>query len=130
MSPEIIKALQEEGYETPTDIQKKAIPIALKRKDVLGVAQSGTGKTAAFVLPILQNLALDKKESTTTTLRALIIVPTRELAAQVAKNTSFYARYLDITQGVAFGGVSAKEQASKIQKGVDILIATPGRLLE
>lgn len=130
LSPEIIKALQEEGYETPTDIQKKAIPIALKRKDVLGVAQSGTGKTAAFVLPILQNLALDKKESTTTTLRALIIVPTRELAAQVAKNISHYARYLDITQGVAFGGVSAKEQASKIQKGVDILIATPGRLLE
>jgi ATP-dependent RNA helicase RhlE len=121
--------LQEEGYETPTAIQIKAIPIALKRKDVLGVAQSGTGKTAAFVLPILQNLSSDKKENHPI-LRSLIIVPTRELAAQVARNVSFYARYLDIKEGVAFGGVSAKEQVLKIQKGIDILIATPGRLLE
>ncbi|MDD2640295.1 MAG: DEAD/DEAH box helicase [Arcobacteraceae bacterium] len=110
-------------------MQQKAIPIALKRKDVLGVAQSGTGKTAAFVLPIIQNLAQEKVDKQTV-LRSLIVVPTRELAAQVAKNISHYARYLDITQGVAYGGVSAKEQATKIQKGIDILIATPGRLLE
>jgi len=96
---------------------------------VLGVAQSGTGKTAAFVLPIIQNLAQEKVDKQTV-LRSLIVVPTRELAAQVAKNISHYARYLDITQGVAYGGVSAKEQATKIQKGIDILIATPGRLLE
>ncbi|MFA7571470.1 MAG: DEAD/DEAH box helicase [Sulfurimonadaceae bacterium] len=129
LSQEIIKALHEEGYTQPTDIQQKAIPIALKRKDVLGVAQSGTGKTAAFVLPIIQNLAQEKVDKQTV-LRSLIVVPTRELAAQVAKNISHYARYLDITQGVAYGGVSAKEQATKIQKGIDILIATPGRLLE
>lgn len=96
---------------------------------MLGVAQSGTGKTAAFVLPIIQNLAQEKVDKQTV-LRSLIVVPTRELAAQVAKNISHYARYLDITQGVAYGGVSAKEQATKIQKGIDILIATPGRLLE
>jgi ATP-dependent RNA helicase RhlE len=126
---EIIKALQEEGYSTPTDIQKKAIPVALKNKDVLGVAQSGTGKTAAFVLPILENLHQQKQDEHTI-LRSLIIVPTRELAAQVAKNISHYARYLNIKQGVAFGGVSAKEQAQKLQRGVDILVATPGRLLE
>ena len=96
---------------------------------MLGVAQSGTGKTAAFVLPIIQNLAQEKVDKQTV-LRSLIVVPTRELAAQVAKNISHYARYLDISQGVAYGGVSAKEQATKIQKGIDILIATPGRLLE
>lgn len=96
---------------------------------MLGVAQSGTGKTAAFILPIIQNLAQEKVDKQTV-LRSLIVVPTRELAAQVAKNISHYARYLDITQGVAYGGVSAKEQATKIQKGIDILIATPGRLLE
>ena len=95
----------------------------------MGVAQSGTGKTAAFVLPIIQNLAQDKEDKQTI-LRSLIVVPTRELAAQVAKNISHYARHLDISQGVAYGGVSAKEQAIKIQKGIDILIATPGRLLE
>ncbi|MFA7083579.1 MAG: DEAD/DEAH box helicase, partial [Arcobacteraceae bacterium] len=124
--PEIVKALQEEGYTEPTPIQEKAIPIALKKKDVLGVAQSGTGKTAAFVLPIIQNLVQEKQEQKEqqNVLRCLIVVPTRELASQVAKNISHYARYLNITQTIAVGGFSAKEQSTRIQKGVDILIAT------
>lgn len=127
--PQIIKALQEEGYEKPTAIQKKAIPIALNGKDVLGTAQSGTGKTAAFLLPILQNISQQKKEKEPI-LRALILVPTRELATQVAKNISHYSRHLNIAHAVAVGGLSAKEQAKKIENGIDILVATSGRLME
>ncbi|WP_419769474.1 MAG: DEAD/DEAH box helicase [Candidatus Marinarcus sp.] len=128
--PEILKAIKEEGYETPTEIQKKAIPIILKKRDVLAAAQSGTGKTAAFVLPILEDLAQQKRIENKRVLRCLILVPTRELASQVARNISFYARYLDIVQTTAVGGLSNKLQAAKIAKGIDILVATPGRLID
>ena len=124
----IIKALEEEGYETPTAVQKKAIPILLKRIDVLASAQSGTGKTAAFTLPILERLKDGDKENRI--IRALIVVPTRELAMQISKSISHYARHLNIKHTEVFGGVSHKEQIRKINNGVDILIATPGRLID
>jgi len=132
LCPEILKAIEEEGYETPTEVQKKAIPILLKNNDVIATAQSGTGKTAAFVLPILQKLyeTKDSDINKKRVLRSLIIAPTRELAKQIEKAISFYGRYLDIKQTIAVGGLSNKDQAKKIAAGIDVLVATPGRLLD
>ncbi|RXJ81222.1 DEAD/DEAH box helicase [Arcobacter sp. F2176] len=128
----MLKALEEEGYEKPTEVQEKVIPVLLKNSDVIATAQSGTGKTAAFVLPILQKLFETKDNDSTNkrVLRSLILVPTRELAKQIEKSISHYGRYLDIKQTIVVGGLSHKEQIRKINAGIDVLVATPGRLLD
>ncbi len=123
----ILRAIETEGYEKPTPIQLQAIPIVLTRKDLLACAQTGTGKTAAFALPILQIL---KARSQDINIRALILTPTRELASQIAESFSVYGKGLTVQNAVIFGGVSQKSQVKAIQRGVDVLIATPGRLLD
>jgi ATP-dependent RNA helicase RhlE len=122
----ILRALSEKGYTVPTSIQLEAIPHILSGRDVLASAQTGTGKTAAFCLPILQNLSVKSNNA----IKALILVPTRELAIQVADNLKYYSKYLSVTNTVIFGGVSQVPQVKSLQKGVDILVATPGRLLD
>ncbi len=129
LDDKIINALKDLNYEEATEIQKKAIPIALKKRDILAAAQSGTGKTAAFLLPILTEI-LENKQPNNPILRALILVPTRELATQIAKAVEDYAKYLEVEKLAVFGGVSAKEQERKITNGIDILVATSGRLME
>ena len=125
----LLKALQKEGYSVPTPIQAQAIPHALKGKDILGLAQTGTGKTAAFALPILQ--LLHKEQSRTHKhIRALILTPTRELAVQISESFQTYGRYTNIKQQVIFGGVSQHAQTNALRHGTDVLIATPGRLLD
>ncbi len=127
----ISKALKEEGYNTPTPIQAKAIPFILQQKDLLGCAQTGTGKTAAFAIPILQllqNNPLEKWEKAR--IRTLILTPTRELAIQIGESFAAYGRYTTIRHTVIFGGVGQKPQTDALQRGVDVLIATPGRLLD
>lgn len=127
----IRKALTEEGYTTPTPIQAKAIPIILQHRDLLGCAQTGTGKTAAFAIPMLQ--ILEEKAKTRHEkgpIRALILTPTRELAIQIGESFAAYGRFTNITHTVIFGGVGQKPQTDALRKGVDILIATPGRLLD
>ncbi len=129
----ILKALQEQGYTHPTPIQEQSIPILLRGKDLLGCAQTGTGKTAAFTIPILQQLYLAKKENTqkgTRKIKALIVTPTRELAIQITENFKVYAKYTGIRSAVIFGGVKQGGQKEALQRGVDVLIATPGRLLD
>ena len=127
----ILKALKEEKYSTPTSIQEKAIPYLLDRKDVLGSAQTGTGKTAAFAIPILQHLYLDRQQQNTPRkINALIITPTRELAIQIAESFTTYGRYTGLKNTVIFGGVRQGKQTDAIRNGVDILVATPGRLLD
>lgn len=125
--PEILNALKEEGYEEPSPIQAEAIPSLLEGRDLLGCAQTGTGKTAAFSLPILQKLT-ENKESGRRKIRALILTPTRELAAQIEESLTAYGRYLNIPHAVIFGGVSQKPQEMALRAGVEILVATPGRL--
>lgn len=125
----ILKAIEEAGYESPTPIQEKSIPAILKEKDILGCAQTGTGKTAAFAVPILQNIIEDKQDDERR-LRALIVAPNRELAIQIGENFTAYSKYLDIKSTVIFGGVNQSSQVRKIKSGVDVLIATPGRLLD
>lgn len=125
----LLKALQKEGYTTPTPIQTQAIPQALKGKDLLGLAQTGTGKTAAFALPILQLLDREPRKGYKHT-RALILTPTRELAVQIGESFQTYGRYTTIKQEVIFGGVSQHAQTIALRDGVDVLIATPGRLLD
>ena len=125
----LLKAVEKQGYTTPSPIQEKAIPLVLERKDVLASAQTGTGKTAGFTLPILQILHQTKKEGRRP-VRALVLTPTRELAAQVHKNVMDYSQYLDIKSTVIFGGVNAKPQIKSLKYGVDIVVATPGRLLD
>ena len=121
----ILKALQEEGYSTPTPIQEKSIPILLQGKDILGCAQTGTGKTAAFSIPILQKLyKTDNRKS----IKALILTPTRELAIQIGECFSAYGKYTGLRHAVIFGGVGQKPQTDELKRGVQILIATPGRL--
>ncbi len=127
LKPEILKALDKKGYTTPSPIQASAIPPILEGQDVLAAAQTGTGKTAGFVLPIIHQLAAGKP---TRHPRALIITPTRELAAQILENIALYSEYLNLSSMVAFGGVNIRPQISKLSKGVDILVATPGRLLD
>src|SRR3989338_7705157 len=120
------QALHKQGYTTPTHIQSKSIPDLLKGKDMIGIAQTGTGKTAAFVLPILQRM----NEKPTRALRTLVLAPTRELAAQIGESFAAYGEFLKFRHAVIFGGVDQKSQIHAIQRGVDIIIATPGRLLD
>ncbi|MGB8451969.1 MAG: DEAD/DEAH box helicase [Anaerocolumna sp.] len=127
--PPILKALNDENYKVPTPIQEKAIPPVLSGKDLLGCAQTGTGKTAAFAIPTLQLLWGEKESKTANQpIRALIVTPTRELALQIYESFSTYGKYTKLRCCVIFGGVSQKPQEEKLQKGVDILVATPGRL--
>ncbi|MCX6179005.1 MAG: DEAD/DEAH box helicase [Chlorobiales bacterium] len=126
----ILQALQEEGYTTPTPIQAEAIPIILEGKDLLGCAQTGTGKTAAFAIPILQILSENKVYDKKRKIRSLIVTPTRELAIQIGDSFKAYGRHTGLTNTVIFGGVNQNSQASSLLRGVDIVIATPGRLLD
>lgn len=129
LSAPILDALVEQGYETPTPIQVQAIPAILQGKDVMGAAQTGTGKTAGFTLPILERLSKGRPAQANQA-RALVLTPTRELAAQVADSVSIYARYLPLRSAAVFGGVKINPQMIKLRKGVDVLVATPGRLLD
>ena len=129
LSDSLLKAISEKGYETPTPIQQKAIPRILEGKDVLASAQTGTGKTAGFTLPMLQKLA-NAKQMHKRPVRALVLTPTRELAAQVYDDVKTYSKYVDIRSTVIFGGVNANPQIRTMKQGVDILVATPGRLLD
>ncbi|MEX2513901.1 MAG: DEAD/DEAH box helicase [Cyclobacteriaceae bacterium] len=127
----ILKALKEKNYEEPTAIQKKAIPVVLNQRDILGSAQTGTGKTAAFALPIIQLLhTSEKKEASRKTIKSLIVTPTRELAIQIGENIDYYGKYTNINHAVVFGGVKQGSQVTALKRGVDILVATPGRLLD
>jgi superfamily II DNA/RNA helicase len=128
LDPKVLSAVADAGYETPTPIQAAAIPAALEHRDVLGIAQTGTGKTAAFVLPMITLLARGRAKARMP--RSLVLCPTRELAAQVAENFDTYAKNHRLTKALLIGGVSFKDQDIAIDKGVDVLIATPGRLLD
>jgi ATP-dependent RNA helicase RhlE len=123
----LLRAVREQGYQTPTPIQTQAIPPVLAGKDVLGTAQTGTGKTAAFALPILQQLAAGQRVRAP---RALIVSPTRELAVQIGEDLAAYGRHLPLRSAVIFGGVNQHRQVQALRQGVDILVATPGRLLD
>lgn len=127
LAPELTRAVRSQGYTTPTPVQHSCIPHALKGKDLLGTAQTGTGKTAAFALPILHHLRNSRGAKTP---GALIVAPTRELAAQIDNSFKTYGRYLQIRSAVIFGGVNQNSQVSQLRRGVDILTATPGRLLD
>lgn len=128
---ELLKAVAREGYSQPTPVQQQAIPPVLEGRDLLGAAQTGTGKTAGFTLPLLQRLMeADAGRRRPNAVRALVLVPTRELAAQVAHSVEAYGQYLPLKSAVIYGGVSINPQKEKLRKGVDILIATPGRLLD
>ena len=126
LAPELVRAIQDQHYETPTPIQAQGIPLALEGRDLIGCAQTGTGKTAVFVLPILHRLRTGPAHR----LRALILVPTRELAAQVAESVRTYGCHLHLKSTVVFGGVGLGPQQQKLRQGIDLLVATPGRLLD
>lgn len=126
----LLRALKSEGYEIPTPIQAKLIPIMMEGRDVVGIAQTGTGKTAAFVLPLLNELAARNERPEPRSCKALIVTPTRELAAQIADNITAYAKYMKATSTVVVGGVKPNPQIRAMTRGVDILVATPGRLLD
>lgn len=127
----IMKALDEENYSEPTSIQEQAIPLILRKKDVLGSAQTGTGKTAAFAIPIIQHLYLDRQENRQRRgIKSLVITPTRELAIQIGESFTAYGRYTGIKNTVIFGGVKQASQVQALRQGVDVLVATPGRLLD
>ena len=131
LSPQLIKALNQKGYQHPTEIQQKAIPVILQGRDLLASAQTGTGKTAAFTLPLLQLLSQEEPSRLRNTLhhpRVLILTPTRELALQIADNVKQYKLFLPLKHTVIFGGVSQHQQVRELKAGTDILIATPGRL--
>ena len=130
ISEPILKALANKKYENPTPIQEQAIPVALAGRDILGIAQTGTGKTAAFAIPIIQQLNRSGASNRKREIKALILTPTRELAIQIDECFSDYARYTDLRHTVIFGGVNQNPQVEKLRRGVDILIATPGRLLD
>ncbi|MDB9492156.1 DEAD/DEAH box helicase [Dolichospermum circinale CS-534/05] len=133
LSPEIVRAVTERGYNRPTPIQKQAIPVVLSGGDILAGAQTGTGKTASFTLPLLHKLSTHKVQSNTngfSPIRALILTPTRELAAQVQESVRDYGKYLNLNSMVMFGGVSIGPQKQKLKTRVDILVSTPGRLLD
>ena len=130
LSEPILRAIAEEGYTSPTPIQAKSIPAVLKGGDLLAAAQTGTGKTAGFTLPILQRLSSTPKASGKRLLRVLILTPTRELAAQVQESVVTYGKYTGLKSTVIFGGVGANPQIKAIASGLDILVATPGRLLD
>jgi len=126
----LLRAVKAEGYSTPTPIQEKAIPHALAGKDILGVAQTGTGKTAAFALPILQRLSAKAPPGGTRPIRCLVLTPTRELAGQVGESFATYGKNLPLRHAVVFGGVGQSPQVQALRSGVDVLVATPGRLLD
>lgn len=128
LDPRVLKAISEAGYETPTPIQAQAIPHALNGRDVLGIAQTGTGKTASFTLPMITHLGKGRARARMP--RSLVLAPTRELAAQVAENFETYAKHTKLSMALLIGGVSFKDQDRLIDRGVDVLIATPGRLLD
>ncbi len=128
LDPKVLKAVAETGYETPTPIQAEAIPHAMQGRDVLGIAQTGTGKTASFTLPMITMLAKGRARARMP--RSLVLCPTRELAAQVAENFETYAKHMRLSMALLIGGVSFKDQDRLIDRGVDVLIATPGRLLD
>lgn len=130
LSAPLLKAIKEQGYTEPTPIQKQAIPVILDRKDILAGAQTGTGKTAGFTLPMLELLSRAKPTKGKHQIKALILTPTRELAAQVAESVELYGKHLPYKSCVIFGGVKINPQIVKLRKGVDIVIATPGRLLD
>ncbi|RKN81678.1 DEAD/DEAH box helicase [Ulvibacterium marinum] len=131
IAPPLLRAVEEEGYHTPTPIQQKAIPILLRGKDLLGVAQTGTGKTAAFGIPILHHLFNGQNgERGKRRIKALIVTPTRELAIQIGESFTAYGKFTSIRNTVIFGGVKQGRQTRELQRGVDILVATPGRLLD
>ncbi|WP_194775644.1 DEAD/DEAH box helicase [Pararhodonellum marinum] len=131
LSPALLKAVTSEGYTNPTPIQQQAIPIVMKGRDLLGCAQTGTGKTAAFAIPILQILEKSSQPNQRNkAIRALIVTPTRELAIQIADSFSAYGKFTGLTNTVIFGGVKQHQQTIALRKGVDVLIATPGRLLD
>jgi ATP-dependent RNA helicase RhlE len=129
--PEILQALKAEGYTTPTPIQAQSIPVLLQKRDLLGCAQTGTGKTAAFAIPIIQllqgKIAAEKGRKT---IKALILTPTRELATQIAESFEAYGKFCNLKQTVVFGGVSQRSQTDTLARGIDVLVATPGRLLD
>ncbi|MFU8833084.1 MAG: DEAD/DEAH box helicase, partial [Wenzhouxiangella sp.] len=129
LKAELLRAINEQGYTEPTPVQQSAIPVVLDGHDVMASAQTGTGKTAAFTLPLLQKLTSGGPRRGHT-LRALILTPTRELAAQVHENLRAYGRHLDIRSAEIFGGVNINPQITKLKRGVDVLIATPGRLMD
>ncbi|HUM64511.1 MAG TPA: DEAD/DEAH box helicase, partial [Chitinophagaceae bacterium] len=128
----VLKALSREGYTKPTPIQAQSIPVVLQQKDLLGCAQTGTGKTAAFAIPLLQLMSQQRKHDThgRRNIKALVLTPTRELAIQIEESFKSYGRYLDLKHLVIFGGVSQVPQVNALRRGVDILVATPGRLLD
>lgn len=128
----VLQALAKEGYTVPTPVQEKSIPFILQKKDLLGCAQTGTGKTAAFVIPILQLIYEEKQQvpGSAHHCKALILTPTRELAIQIGESIKAYGRYLPLRHHVIFGGVSQQDQVQAIRRGIDILVATPGRLLD
>ena len=128
LSAELLRAIQDQGYTQATPVQERAIPVVLKGNDLLAGAQTGTGKTAGFTLPMLHRLSMSKPQHKKP--RALILTPTRELAAQVSESVSNYSKYLPLKQTVIFGGVKIGPQIAKLRKGVDIVVATPGRLLD
>ena len=129
LSAALLKAVEKKGYTQPSPIQQKAIPLVLERKDLLASAQTGTGKTAGFTLPILQILS-ESSPLSRRPIRALVLTPTRELAAQIYENVKEYSEFIDFRSTVIFGGVNQKPQANTIRNGVDLLVATPGRLLD
>ena len=133
LAPQLARAVAEMGYETMTPIQEQAIPVVLEGRDVMGAAQTGTGKTAAFALPLLQRMMKHENASTSPArhpVRALVLLPTRELAVQVAEQVKLYAKYTHLNSAVVFGGMDMKGQTAELKKGVEVLVATPGRLLD
>ena len=130
LCPQILRAIKEEGYTTPTPIQTESIPVILSKKDVLAAAQTGTGKTAGFTLPLLELLNKNYSKDKKSVVKALILTPTRELATQVAQSVEVYGKYLPFKSAVIFGGVGINPQKAILKKGVDIITATPGRLLD
>ncbi len=130
LSAELLRAVAEQGYSEPTPVQRQAIPVILEGRDILAGAQTGTGKTAGFTLPLLQRLNDTTSGKGRRPVRALILTPTRELAAQVGESVDIYGRHLPLTSAIIFGGVKINPQIQKLRRGVDILVATPGRLLD
>ncbi len=126
LNPQLLKAVQEEGFQAPTEIQQKTIPLVLGGQAVIGIAQTGTGKTAAYVLPILKKLGYAQANDP----RALILAPTKELVIQICEHARALARFTDLRVGALFGGIGPKTQIEMVQKGVDVIIATPGRFME
>src|SRR5204863_273219 len=130
LGPKIAKAVREAGYTEPTPIQTKAIPVVLKGRDVIGIAQTGTGKTAAFVLPILERLTAHGAPGGRRGMRALIVAPTRELVVQIEENVRKYARHAHVRSATVYGGVGERPQIQALRSGTEIVIATPGRLID